>query len=179
MQKRHGPEPAYDPKGSWMYISVIGVVALVMVAVVITPYFRERSERKRASWPQTKGTPTGTRIIKEPPTPRFPIAIYIGQCSVDYTVAGKGYSLWAGAGYVDRDSKWIADRMQECPIAHYVVHYNPRDRQTHLPNDSSSRDKAPTYIIGETSFRIPSSEGRASRPSGGRGRPPLHSQRRL
>src|SRR5579864_2666531 len=129
----HTPKGAYDPRGSWVDISVIGVMALGVVASMISPYFREISERKRANWPQTKGTPKGTRVIKEPPTPRFITPLYVGQCSVEYTVGGKQYTLWAASGYLDPDSAWVADRMQECPVSRYVVRYNPEN-----PSDASA-----------------------------------------
>ncbi len=116
-----------------MFMLVIGIMTLGMVASVISPYFIERGERKRASWPQTRGKPTRTRVVTDGPTPRFPVTMYIGQCSVEYTVAGKQYSLWAGAGYLDKDSKWIADKMREYPVSSYVVRYNPQD-----PSDASA-----------------------------------------
>jgi hypothetical protein len=133
MKTSHSPKPTYDPQGSWLYISVFGVMVLGMVAMVISPYFREIDERKRANWPQTKGTPKRTRVVTQAATRQFPITVYVGQCSVEYIVADRQYSLWASSGYVDKDLKWIADRMQECPVSQYVVRYNPVN-----PSDASA-----------------------------------------
>jgi hypothetical protein len=53
--------------------------------------------------------------------------MYVGQCLVEYTVHGKRYSLWAASGYLDRDRNFIADKMRECPVPLYFVHYNPKN----------------------------------------------------
>jgi hypothetical protein len=125
MNKDDKLNPTHNPQASWLFISVFGVMALGIIAIMVAPQFAERGERERASWPETNGKPTATRVIAEGPTERFPITMHVGQCSVDYTVGGKHYSLWAASGYLDPDLKWMADRMRECPVSHFVVHYNP------------------------------------------------------
>ena len=120
-------DPIRDPQDSWLFISLFGVMALGIIAMMIAPNFAERTERKRASWPRTNGEPTGARVVTEAPTERFPVTMYVGQCSVGYTVAGRRYSIWAASGYLDPDVKWMADRMHECPVSQFVVHYNPQN----------------------------------------------------
>jgi hypothetical protein len=53
--------------------------------------------------------------------------MYVGQCLVEYTVAGRRYTVLAGGGYMDPERKFVAERMVECPVSHYSVHYNPED----------------------------------------------------
>jgi hypothetical protein len=53
--------------------------------------------------------------------------MYVGECSVEYTVGSKRYAVWVGAGYLDPDPKFVSDKMEECPVSHWVVHYNPSD----------------------------------------------------
>ena len=55
------------------------------------------------------------------------MALYVGECSVEYIVAGKRYTVWAASGYFDPNPTWMADRMRTCPVSHYAVHYNPDD----------------------------------------------------
>jgi hypothetical protein len=109
-------------------------MALGMLLSFISPYFVEKRRRVQEDWPQTTGTPIDTRIVEEPPQPRFTIRLYVGQCLVEYSVAGKHYTVWAGAGYLDRDRSFVADRVKVCPISQYVVHYNPRD-----PSEASAK----------------------------------------
>jgi hypothetical protein len=120
-------KPPPDPLSSWMSISVFGLTALCLVAVMGSVYLGERHRRVRRNWSEVRGSPTTTRTVKNPPTERFPITMYGGECSVEYTVAGKHYSIWAASGYFDPDPKFIGDRMQVCPVSRYAVHYNPQD----------------------------------------------------
>jgi len=126
-------KPKYDPQGSWLFISVLAVFALGIIGSAVSSYLAKKGEQRRANWPQTAGTPIGTRVIQEPPTPRFPKAIYVGQCSVEYVVHGKRYAVWAASGYLDPDAAWVADRVRDCPVSRYAVHYNPQD-----PSDASA-----------------------------------------
>ncbi len=125
MKARQKPKRTYDPAGSWLYIAVFGIMALGIIGIFISSRIQVRNEQKQADWPEIRGRPTGTRIIKEPPTKAIPTGMYIGQCSVEYVVAEKRYIVWAASGYLDPDVKWIADRMHECPVSRYAVHYNP------------------------------------------------------
>ena len=125
---RNKPRQTYnDPLSSWQAIAVFGLMALVAVGAMSAPYLAERRRRKRDEWPQVRGTPTGTRTVKEPPKILFYMTIYSGECSVEYTVAGKRYSVWDPSGYLDPNPKWVSDHMQQCPVSRYVVHYNPED----------------------------------------------------
>jgi hypothetical protein len=126
MTKNHR-EPTYDSLYSWKLISVMGLMAGAMLVSFISPYFLEKRRRVQEDWPQSPGTSIDTRIVEEPPQPRFPIRLYVGQCLVEYSVSGKRYTVWAGAGYLDRDRAFVADRITVCPISRFVVHYNPRD----------------------------------------------------
>jgi hypothetical protein len=110
-----------------MSISVFGLIVLGLVAVMASVYLGERHRRLRENWPEVRGRPTNTRTVKNPPTRQFPITTYVGECFVEYTVAGKHYSIWAASGYLDPDPTFIADRMQVCPVSRYAVHYNPQD----------------------------------------------------
>jgi hypothetical protein len=134
MKGSHDSKPRYDARGSWLFITVFGVFALGIVGSMVSPYLADRNERKRANWPQVEGRPVGTRVIKDPPTPRFPTTLYVGECSVEYIVAGRRYTIWAGSGYLDPDLNWITDKLRDCPVPRYAVHYNPRD-----PSDASAK----------------------------------------
>jgi hypothetical protein len=124
---RNKPRQTYnDPLSSWQAIAVFGLMALVAVGAMSAPYLAERRRRKRDEWPQVRGTPTGTRTVKEPPKILFYMTIYSGECSVEYTVAETVLCL--GSIRLSRpQSKWVSDHMQQCPVSRYVVHYNPED----------------------------------------------------
>lgn len=123
----HHREPTNDPRWSWVFISVMGFAALYYVVLVATPYMSERRRRIEQGWPQTRGIPIGTRVVQEAATRKFPYRAYVGECSVTYSVAGKQYTIWTGAGYTDSDRVALAGKMTECPITHFVVRYNPKD----------------------------------------------------
>ena len=124
--KHSRPEPTYDALQSWMFISVIGFMVLGLLASVVTSRFAERRRQIRADWPEVRGTPIDTRIVLESRR-NGPFQMYVGQCLVEYTVAGRRYTVWAGGGYMDPERKFVAERMVECPVSHYSVHYNPED----------------------------------------------------
>jgi hypothetical protein len=124
---RHTPKKTFDPLSSWLVISFFGLIVVCVVAAMSVAYFGRRGQRLRENWPSANGSPTGTRIVREPPTERFPITMYVGECSVEYTVADKQYSVWVASGYLDQDPKFIADKMQECPVSRYAIHYNPQN----------------------------------------------------
>jgi hypothetical protein len=119
--------PVDNPIVGWRSLAVFAIVVLCLVAVFGGQYWQERHQRLRETWPAVKGIPTGTRVVKEPPTQRFPITMYVGQCSVEYFVQGKRYSVWAASGYLDPDPKFVSDRMGDCPASDYVVRYNPHN----------------------------------------------------
>lgn len=133
MNVGHSHKPKYDPKGSWLYISVVAVLALGSIGPAVSSYLAEKSRQRRANWPQTAGRPIGTRVIRQPPTRRFRQARYVQQCSVEYVVDGKRYTLWAASGYLDPDATWVVHRVRDCPVSQYAVHYNPKD-----PSDASA-----------------------------------------
>jgi hypothetical protein len=110
---RHTPKKTFDPLSSWLVISVFGLIVVCVVAAMCVTYFGRRGQRLRENWPSATGSPTGTRIVREPPKERFPITVYVGECSVEYTVADKQYSVWVASGYLDQDPKLIADKMSE------------------------------------------------------------------
>lgn len=127
MKPREGHQEAYDALQSWKFISVIGILGLGIIASIVSSYVAERRDQEKRNWPSTKGVPIDTRIVKDPPTQRFTMTMYHGECSVRYVVAGKTYSVWTGADYMDPDRNFVAERMGECPIRCFVVHYNPVD----------------------------------------------------
>jgi hypothetical protein len=127
MKRNLGVRASHDPRHSWIFVAVLGLVALAYVGIVITNYLGERRERMIRSWPTTRGVPVTTRVVRETATRTFPYAAYGGECSVKYTVDGKDRFLWVGTGYMDPDPGVMADKMQECPIPRYVVHYNPKE----------------------------------------------------
>jgi len=53
--------------------------------------------------------------------------MYVGECSVKYTVGDKQYSVWLASGYLDQDPKFIEDKMQACRVSRYAIHYNPQN----------------------------------------------------
>jgi hypothetical protein len=112
---------------SWRPIAVYAVLGLLVLVAVGAGYWRDSQDRLHDAWPQVPGRPIGTRIVKESPTPRFRVTMYVGECSVEYTVGSKRYAVWVGAGYLDPDPKLVSDKMEECPVSHWVVHYNPSD----------------------------------------------------
>jgi len=53
--------------------------------------------------------------------------MYVGECSIEYVVDGKRYSVWAKSGYLDPDPQFVSDRMDKCPATEFAVYYNPKD----------------------------------------------------
>ena len=106
---------------------MFGLIVLCMVAAMSAPYLAERRRKIRENLPRVNGKAVSTRVVKDPPTQRFTITMYVGECSVEYIVGGKKYALWARSGYLDPDLKFISDKMQECPVSRYVVQYNPQN----------------------------------------------------
>lgn len=109
---RTRPRPAMSKTSSTVKISLIAI--------------------ERINWKAVP--PIGVaRLIEEFPTRGFPRAIFEGECSVQYIVDGRRYTLWAASGYLDPDARWVADKVRDCPVARYSVHYNPQD-----PSDASA-----------------------------------------
>lgn len=94
----HDREPTNDPRWSWIFISVMGFVALCYVVLVATPYLSERRRRIEEGWPQTTGIPIGTRVVEEPATRTFRYRAYVGECSVTYSVGEAVHNL---------DRRWV------------------------------------------------------------------------
>jgi len=119
----------HDPGYSWKLILMMGLSAFAVLGTLLASYFAERRSGLQASWPETKGTPVSLRVVELPSNPRFPYTYYAGECLVEYQVGGRSYRIWASGGLLDRDQGYVADQMTVCPIASYVVHYNPKDPQ--------------------------------------------------
>jgi hypothetical protein len=49
--------------------------------------------------------------------------LYVAECRVQYSVAGKDYSLWV---QVAQDYEWaqLRDQVHTCPYSTFDVHYN-------------------------------------------------------
>jgi hypothetical protein len=119
---------ANNPPSNWLSIVLLGFMALLMIAMIGGPYMAERQRTIQESWPRVQGKSTDTRIVRRAPTGRnFPFIVYVGECAVEYSVAGKKYSVWVPSGYASPDPKFIFDKVQECPVSRYAVHYNPKN----------------------------------------------------
>jgi hypothetical protein len=113
-----------------MSVVVLCFVALVMVAAISEPYLVERQKRIQAGWPQVPGKGTNMRMVKHRLSGRnFPFTMYGSECAVQYTVAGKNYSVWTsfGSTFADPDPNLISDTMRSCLASRYVVRYKPQD----------------------------------------------------
>lgn len=83
-------------------------------------------QSEQDNWPAIAGTATRTRVVKETSN-RMPYIMFRGECLVEYSVRGKFFSLWTPAGPTDPDENWVRDRMEVCPVARFVVQYNPKN----------------------------------------------------
>jgi hypothetical protein len=116
-----------DPANSWSWGQITILALLVLLLLVRFPvnYIVNLHQREREQWPEVRDVPTQTRIVEIPPSRSFIQRLYVGQCLVQYTVAGKSYSTWAPSGYMDVDRKLVQDGLFGCPINLYIIHYNP------------------------------------------------------
>ncbi len=137
MNVRHSSKSKHDPRGSWLFILVVGVIALGVIGSAFSSYFVQKIEQRRGNWPQTAGKPIQTRVIQEPPTLKFPKALYVGQCMVEYVVEGKRYAVWTASEFRSADASWVTDKVLECPASRYVVRYNPNN-----PSDATAEQLA-------------------------------------
>jgi hypothetical protein len=108
----------------WRSRAIFALLALGILLAFAASIWRSN---RQATWPEVKGRPTATRIVRWAGSPYFPHTMYAGQCSIDYVVQGKHYSTWANSEYMDQDARFISDRMNTCPSTHFAVHYNPKD----------------------------------------------------
>jgi hypothetical protein len=111
---------------TWGHVAVVGFLALLIVGTVVINRVANLRQEEREQWPTTTGVPIDTRVEEIPPSRSFIRPFYAGQCLVQYTVAGRRYSVWAGSGYMDIDRKFVEERVTNCPVDHYFVHYNPK-----------------------------------------------------
>jgi hypothetical protein len=128
-RRRHSGAKYGNPFYSWLSVAVFGVITAVVVATFWTAdrgdRLYEEDMRKWKNWPAAIGIPSETRIVKQATlATRRRIPWYLAECRVEYSVAGKRYSVW-GRAYVDTDPKWLADEMRTCPFSEYEVHYDP------------------------------------------------------
>lgn len=131
-------EPKRWPAIHLLAVPVIGLFALAIVGVFAVDMWQNRSQRIRDHWPQVLGRATTSRVVKEPPTEAFHTTMYVGQCSVEYIVEGKTYSLWAGSGYLDPDPTFMSERLDDCIGWKYIIRYNPRNpNEAYAQVDSS------------------------------------------
>jgi len=84
-----------------------------------------RHQQERENWPEVLGKVTGARVVREAPARNFPVTMYVGQCSVNYSVNDEVYTIWVASGYMGPDPRVVSEMMTECPVPSYVVHYNP------------------------------------------------------
>ena len=129
MTTSHNSKPRCNPLENVRFITVLGILLIAVLGVFVldmigsrvSSYVAERNQKKHANWLVAEGVPRETRVIKDRR------ALYVGECSVEYTVEGKQYTVWAASGYLDPDQHWMAEKMRACPVYHYTVHYNPKD----------------------------------------------------
>ncbi len=127
-----------DSRYNGKFIFALSLSAFCMAVLVLLPYLAERRSRIRAAWPQTNGTPVSLRVVEVPANGKLTATYYAGECLVEYQVAGKAYRIWARAGIADRNKAYVADQLTVCPIARYIVHYNPKDLQDATASRSES-----------------------------------------
>ena len=105
-------------------------MALVAAAAISRPLLIERQRRIQASWPEVRGKGTDVRMVRRRlPGRNFPFTEYVGECAVQYNVAGKNYLVWTpfGFSWADPDPRFVSETMRSCVAARFVVHYKPQD----------------------------------------------------
>ena len=130
-EHRHRRSEYGNPVYSWISIVVLSVFAFGVLGSFWTTRHPEQSfeaqMRRWKNWPSTKGRSSDTRVVEklyvEEHAQVTVIRSYEGECRVEYSVAGKEYSVWAGA---DQDSDYMSltRRMRTCPFT-FDVHYDP------------------------------------------------------
>jgi len=117
-----------NPFYSWLGILVLGVMALGPLGSFWASWHADQERLQWSRWPSVKGSPSDTRItehaITEFDAKKGLRPWYVGECRVQYSVAGKEYSVWTDADR-DSDSTQLANRMRTCPFSSYDVHYDP------------------------------------------------------
>ncbi len=55
--------------------------------------------------------------------------MYKGEYHLRYSVESHDYYLWVGAGWMDQDRQFVADKVVAYEVSprRYVVRYNPRN----------------------------------------------------
>jgi hypothetical protein len=127
LRGKPNPDRSSEMAGwTWGHIAVFGFLALLILGTVAIDWVDNLHQREREQWPTTTGVPIDTRVEELPPSRSFIRPFYVGQCLVQYTVAGRRYLIWAGSGYMDADRRFVEERVINCPVDHYLVHYNPK-----------------------------------------------------
>jgi hypothetical protein len=115
---------------SWASVVFAGLMSLIAVSVIIEPYLVERQRRIEASWPKVRGKGIDTRMLRNRLSgTRPPFTEYVGECEVQYNVAGKNYYVWTpfGSSFTDPDPQFVSDLRRSCVESSVVVRYKPQD----------------------------------------------------
>lgn len=82
-------------------------------------------------WPQIGAEIVGSRVIRgDVPLGSERVAVmYKGEYHLRYSVESHDYYLWVGAGWMDQDRQFVADKVVAYEVSprRYVVRYNPRN----------------------------------------------------
>jgi hypothetical protein len=75
-----------------------------------------------------------------------PFTEYVGECEVQYNVAGKNYYVWTpfGSSFTDPDPQFISDLRRSCVESSFVVRHKPQDASEALADraDPLIRDRS-------------------------------------
>ncbi len=133
-ERRHRQSKAEygNPLYSWISVAVFGVMVVGLVASFWASHrgqrVAEEDMRKWKSWPSTQGRPIATRVVEKVEIHQHGVVPvfrwYFGECQLEYSVAGKEYSVWGDADE-DSDRMALLRRMRVCPFS-YDVHYDPK-----------------------------------------------------
>jgi hypothetical protein len=92
-------------------------------------YFAARGDT--GTWPEARCKVVASRVVKDilPSDISGPtLILYKGEYQLAYQVGGREYFVWANARCLDKDRRFVEDKIANLPDdCDYHLRYNPRD----------------------------------------------------